>query len=172
MLTLMVLSVASMNAQVRIGGTDDPAAGVVLDLNATDTTVYGKASFVMPRVMGLNEIENPQLGMMAYLVTHTMIYYYDGVDWSGMSRSTYDNHSLYFEQGTVTIPANQNRGAAVIRAPYQYRTVCSLKGGYEEPGATCKVGWNSTLNSGAIHVVLANVASSERTIGFTCLTLD
>jgi hypothetical protein len=34
MLTLLIWSAASMNAQVRIGGTSDPNPAAVLDLNA------------------------------------------------------------------------------------------------------------------------------------------
>jgi uncharacterized protein (TIGR02145 family) len=56
MLTLMVLGVTSMNAQVRIGGTGDPLSDAVLDLNAdnSDTlaTADGKATLglALPRV--------------------------------------------------------------------------------------------------------------------------
>jgi hypothetical protein len=50
MLTLMVLSVASMNAQVRIGGIDDPHTSAILDLNATDAANDGKLGLALPRV--------------------------------------------------------------------------------------------------------------------------
>jgi uncharacterized protein (TIGR02145 family) len=48
-LTLMVLSVASVNAQVRIGGTDNPHTSAVLDLNANDVE-DGDLGLALPRV--------------------------------------------------------------------------------------------------------------------------
>jgi hypothetical protein len=56
MLTLLIMSTASMNAQVRIGGLDDPAQGAVLDLNpnnSSDNTEY-KMGLALPRVYLLN----------------------------------------------------------------------------------------------------------------------
>ncbi|MDR0864003.1 MAG: hypothetical protein LBO74_03610 [Candidatus Symbiothrix sp.] len=50
MLTLMVLSVASVNAQVRIGGIDDPHTSAILDLNATDAANDGALGLALPRV--------------------------------------------------------------------------------------------------------------------------
>jgi uncharacterized protein (TIGR02145 family) len=51
MLTLLMLSVASMNAQVRIGGIDDPNQSTVLDLNATDDANSGGLGLALPRVV-------------------------------------------------------------------------------------------------------------------------
>jgi hypothetical protein len=48
MLTLMVMGVASMNAQVRIGGTADPDKSAVLDLNGDDGTAT--AGLALPSV--------------------------------------------------------------------------------------------------------------------------
>jgi hypothetical protein len=48
MLTFIVLSVASMNAQVRIGDLMDPAPGAVLDLN-NPTTGY-KGGLLLPKI--------------------------------------------------------------------------------------------------------------------------
>jgi hypothetical protein len=48
MLTLMVLGTASVNAQVRIGGTADPDKSAVLDLNSNDGTATG--GLALPRV--------------------------------------------------------------------------------------------------------------------------
>jgi hypothetical protein len=41
---------ASVNAQVRIGGSADPNTDAILDLNATDTTTVGKLGLLLPRV--------------------------------------------------------------------------------------------------------------------------
>jgi uncharacterized protein (TIGR02145 family) len=51
MLMLLIWSTASMNAQVRIGGTDDPHGSAVLDLNATDAANSGALGLALPRVI-------------------------------------------------------------------------------------------------------------------------
>jgi uncharacterized protein (TIGR02145 family) len=52
MLTLFILSTASMNAQVRIGGLDDPNPSAVLDLNANNDAVPtdNKGGLSLPRI--------------------------------------------------------------------------------------------------------------------------
>ncbi|MDR0681216.1 MAG: hypothetical protein LBG15_05125, partial [Dysgonamonadaceae bacterium] len=49
-LTLFILSAASANAQVRIGGTDNPHPAAALDLNTTDASNSGNLGFSLPRV--------------------------------------------------------------------------------------------------------------------------
>jgi hypothetical protein len=49
-LTLMMLSAASVNAQVRIGGETDPNLSAVLDLNANNDTNSGTLGLALPRV--------------------------------------------------------------------------------------------------------------------------
>ncbi|MDR2806474.1 MAG: hypothetical protein LBB85_12745, partial [Dysgonamonadaceae bacterium] len=51
-LTLTILSAASANAQVRIGGLADPHEAAVLDLNASndDTPESDPGGFYLPRV--------------------------------------------------------------------------------------------------------------------------
>jgi hypothetical protein len=49
-LTLIALSVASVNAQVRIGGTDTPHTSAVLDLNADNAVKAGSLGLALPRV--------------------------------------------------------------------------------------------------------------------------
>jgi uncharacterized protein (TIGR02145 family) len=51
MLVLLIGVSASMNAQVRIGGTDDPNTSAVLDLNATDESNSGALGLALPRVV-------------------------------------------------------------------------------------------------------------------------
>jgi uncharacterized protein (TIGR02145 family) len=50
MLAFLIGSAASMNAQVRIGGTDDPHQSAVLDLNEDDEANEGNFGFALPRV--------------------------------------------------------------------------------------------------------------------------
>ncbi|MDR0680386.1 MAG: hypothetical protein LBG15_00820 [Dysgonamonadaceae bacterium] len=48
-LTLFVLSTASVNAQVRIGGTTDPNSSAILDLNPNNED-NATGGFLLPRV--------------------------------------------------------------------------------------------------------------------------
>jgi hypothetical protein len=50
MLSLCLLSAASVKAQVRIGGLSNPNPSAVLDLNATDATNNGALGLALPRV--------------------------------------------------------------------------------------------------------------------------
>lgn len=94
MLTLLVWGAANVNAQVRIGGTDNPATGVVLDLNATDSKMDGMASLVLPRVE-LTSIADSitvgkhKAGKMVYNTTDSAalkpgVYHNDGKKWNAM----------------------------------------------------------------------------------------
>jgi hypothetical protein len=98
MLTFFVLSAASVNAQVRIGGTDDPNASAILDLNpdAGNATL----GLALPRVQltsttDVVTIANPAIGLTAYNLTTAGsgatavvpgIYYYNG-GWIRLSGS-------------------------------------------------------------------------------------
>ena len=61
LLLLMGLGAASVKAQVRIGGDTVPNPAAVLDLNATDTTNYGKKGLALPRV-SLTSVSTPLSG--------------------------------------------------------------------------------------------------------------
>jgi uncharacterized protein (TIGR02145 family) len=50
MLSFLIGSAASMNAQVRIGGLEDPHQSAVLDLNEDDEANEGNLGFALPRV--------------------------------------------------------------------------------------------------------------------------
>jgi uncharacterized protein (TIGR02145 family) len=47
---LVLIGAVSMNGQVRIGGTTTPNAGALLDVNPTDTTLFGSKGLALPRV--------------------------------------------------------------------------------------------------------------------------
>ncbi|GHT39451.1 hypothetical protein FACS189437_02840 [Bacteroidia bacterium] len=69
MLTLMVLSAASVNAQVRIGGTDSPHDSAVLDLNPNTGNATG--GLALPRVELIDSTQwlngtGPQPGTVVY----------------------------------------------------------------------------------------------------------
>jgi uncharacterized protein (TIGR02145 family) len=71
MLTLLMLSTASVNAQVRIGGDADPNPSAVLDLNATNTVNNGTLGLALPRVeltstSDIGTITTPATGLTVY----------------------------------------------------------------------------------------------------------
>jgi hypothetical protein len=94
-LTLWMLSVASMNAQVRIGGEADPNSSAVFDLNATNTTDNGTLGLALPRVQLTSTddavtIGNPATGLVVYNTLTTGsgatavvegLYIYNGSKW-------------------------------------------------------------------------------------------
>jgi uncharacterized protein (TIGR02145 family) len=96
MLTLLIWSVASMNAQVRIGGLDDPNTSAVLDLNATDTANNGALGLALPRVTlqstdDESTITEPVAGLAVYNTANAGtgatavvpgIYVFTGIAWA------------------------------------------------------------------------------------------
>jgi hypothetical protein len=92
MLAFIMMSAASVDAQVRIGGNADPNESAVLDLNATDdVTATGSLGLALPRVK-LNATTNPYplkahvQGMMVYNTESAGdvvrgAYYNDGKKW-------------------------------------------------------------------------------------------
>jgi hypothetical protein len=117
MLMLLVLSAASVNAQVRIGGLDDPNESAVLDLNATNAANDGKLGLALPRVELTSTTDFAPLkahivGMTVYN-TKTVsdvtpgTYYNDGDKWvrigSGTSISATGNLTIN-GLGTVESP--------------------------------------------------------------------
>jgi hypothetical protein len=93
MLALMVLSVASMYAQVRIGGTDNPSPSAILDLNVDDTDAGNTKGLALPRVTltsttGNGGIANAIKGLLVYNIEGAVpagTYYFDGSNWNRLS---------------------------------------------------------------------------------------
>ncbi|MDR0864933.1 MAG: hypothetical protein LBO74_08380 [Candidatus Symbiothrix sp.] len=79
MLAFIVMSAASVNAQVKIGGdgTTDPVPGAILELD-------GNGALLLPRVNALSVIATPVKGMLVYLTqtdganVANKVYVYDG----------------------------------------------------------------------------------------------
>ncbi|MDR0864157.1 MAG: Ig-like domain-containing protein [Candidatus Symbiothrix sp.] len=96
-LALIIMSAASVNAQVRIGGTDDPNTSAILDLNAADTTTVGKLGLALPRVSLASTAAqlngaNPLNGTMVYNTNASMtngqgagIYFWNGGKWNALA---------------------------------------------------------------------------------------
>jgi uncharacterized protein (TIGR02145 family) len=90
-LAFIMMSAASVNAQVRIGGLDDPNPSAILDLNATNATSDGKLGLALPRVAltSTNSYYPLQAHVKGMIVYNTATaddvipgtYYNDGSKW-------------------------------------------------------------------------------------------
>jgi hypothetical protein len=101
-LTFLIMNAASMNGQVRIGGTADPNASAVLDLNATDAANNSTLGLALPRVnissstAKLDGTNTPPDGMLVYNTNTTLgagIYYWSGSSWTKIPNT--DNNDTY-----------------------------------------------------------------------------
>jgi hypothetical protein len=131
MLTLIVLSAASMNAQVRIGGSTDPNPAAVLDLNADDTatpaTVAG--GFSLPRVsLDTTNVklkgQTPVNGTMVYNTNASMkggqgagVYYWTGSKWASLVTTVPVTSLTVSPSGTVNIPVGSTTQITATTAP-------------------------------------------------------
>jgi uncharacterized protein (TIGR02145 family) len=93
MLTFIMMSVASVNAQVRIGGLDDPNKSAILDLNASDATDNGTLGLALPRVALTSTTEVVKKGMIVYNTATAGditpgTYYNDGSKWIRLENGT------------------------------------------------------------------------------------
>jgi hypothetical protein len=92
-LTLIILSIAGVNAQVRIGGTDNPNPSAILDLNVDDTDAGNTKGLALPRVIltsttGNGGIVNAIKGLLVYNIEGAVpagTYYFDGSNWNRLS---------------------------------------------------------------------------------------
>ena len=93
LLSLIVLSAANVNGQVRIGGNTDPHGSAILDLNATNdgSSIKGLA---LPRVNGTASVTNPIKGLFVYNLVDNMVYYYTGAAWETVSNSVTNSWSM------------------------------------------------------------------------------
>jgi hypothetical protein len=97
-LAFIMMSAASVNAQVRIGGLDDPNPSAVLDLNATNATNNGELGLVLPRVeltstTSFSPLKAHVAGMTVYNTKETGnvtpgTYYNDGEKWVRIGSGT------------------------------------------------------------------------------------
>jgi hypothetical protein len=101
MLTLLIWGVASMNAQVRIGGTIDPDPSVLLDVNKTDDAApAGNLGLGLPRValtsanQPLVTGKTPKPGTMIYNTSANLdgagVYYWATTAWAKLSSGNAD----------------------------------------------------------------------------------
>jgi hypothetical protein len=96
MLLLLLMGAVSMQAQVRIGDSETPTAGAVLDLNATDY----KGGLLLPKVAlntvaNLSDLTSPATdvaklrGLLVYAFGGSVaegIYVWNGAEWKAIWR--------------------------------------------------------------------------------------
>jgi hypothetical protein len=121
MLSLCLLSVASVNAQVRIGGAVDPNPSAVLDLNANDVKNDGVLGLALPRVVLTSTANYAPLkthvaGMLVYNTgtgngVTPGTYYNDGSKWIRVESGT-----LAFEGVISTAVIDATSGGGLTRA--------------------------------------------------------
>ena len=118
MLFLMILGIASVRAQVRIGGDMAPNAAAVLDLNADDsaTPAGNRGALALPRISlasitaQLNGAA-PLKGMLVYNTNASLtdgegVYYWDGGKWTIVGK-------VYTGSTSVTLSGNSFQRAAL-----------------------------------------------------------
>jgi hypothetical protein len=98
---ILLMSTASVKAQVRIGGLEDPNESAVLDLNATNTTNNGTLGLALPRVAltstgNYAPLKTHVAGMTVYNTVTTDdvtpgTYYNDGSKWIRIGSGTLIN---------------------------------------------------------------------------------
>jgi hypothetical protein len=120
-LALLMTGAASMNAQVRIGGLNDPNPSAVLDLNAANTADNGNLGLALPRVSlsglkaKLNGNNTPPDGMLVYNTNATLgtgIYYWSGNSWVKILNSDTQKPSVTYN---LVINSFENQGTAMNR---------------------------------------------------------
>jgi hypothetical protein len=117
-LTLIVLSAASVNAQVRIGGTNDPDPSAVLDLNPNTGDANG--GLALPRVALTSETQqlngaDPQPGTVVYNTSSALdgegTYVWTKVD--GGSSVTFSGISTTADTG-IAISGNGTNASPLV----------------------------------------------------------
>jgi hypothetical protein len=131
MLTLIVLGAASVNAQVRIGGSTDPNTAAILDLNATDdaTPAANKGGLSFPRIsldttnVKLNGV-TPKEGTLVYNTNASMkggqgkgIYMWNGTKWNSLVATVPVTSVTLSPSGTVNIPEGATTQITATTAP-------------------------------------------------------
>jgi hypothetical protein len=107
-LMLIILSIASVDAQVRIGGTDNPNPSAILDLNVDNTDAGNTKGLALPRVTltsttGNGGITNAIKGLLVYNIEGAVpagTYYFDGSNWNRLSSAA--QMQADWDQGTLT----------------------------------------------------------------------
>jgi hypothetical protein len=136
MLALLILSVTGANAQVRIGGTDDPNPSAVLDLNATNAANNGALGLALPRVeltstTSYSPLKAHMAGMTVYNTKLTGdvtpgTYYNDGSKWIRIGSVSSVEPLISEEDGVIgneVLDATTNggltrAGSGTATAPY------------------------------------------------------
>jgi hypothetical protein len=124
-LALITMSAVSVNAQVRIGGLDDPNESAVLDLNASDATDDGTLGLALPRVDLTSTAAVVKKGMIVYNTVTAGgftpgMYYNDGEKWIRIGTSVSELDGI-IENGITDATSNgglTKSGSGTASSPY------------------------------------------------------
>jgi hypothetical protein len=100
MISALFVTVSISEAQVRIGGADEPNASAILDLNQSDQAEDATKGLALPRVSNLSDVTNPAKGLIVYNRQERKVYYFDGVFWKELATDSRD--------GVNPAPANRS----------------------------------------------------------------
>jgi hypothetical protein len=109
-LTLIMMSAASVNAQVRIGGMDNPNPSAVLDLNADDATNDGELGLALPRV----ELTSTTSSSPLQVHVAGMIVYNTATENNVTPGTYYNDGTKWIRTGSGTLTGAVNGGLTII----------------------------------------------------------
>jgi uncharacterized protein (TIGR02145 family) len=150
-LTLFVLGAASMNAQVRIGGADNPHSSAVLDLNANDDAEpTGNLGLSLPRVSLTSEKQQLVTGVDPLDGT---IIYNTNVDFARGKGIYFWTDSLWLRAGSTysmregdTIVPLLKPAVKIIDNPAEGIGALFGLDNYADLGSTFRINWTVTAN--------------------------
>jgi uncharacterized protein (TIGR02145 family) len=168
-LALIMMSAASVNAQVRIGGLNDPHPAAALDLNADDQSNAGNLGFYLPRVLltsvkqELNGV-TPLNGAMVWNTNDDFylgegVYVWGDTVWVPVQRTLFGNSTLQPITGDpfVTILSNPALG---LGATFQVPVV------YGDMGNTSRFLWEIEAYETPVYAPEVLISGSRREVAF------
>jgi uncharacterized protein (TIGR02145 family) len=169
MLTLLIWSTTSMNAQVRIGGLDDPDGSAVLDLNVSDDAEpEGNLGLSLPRVkltsakQWLIENQKPKDGTLIYNTNVDFargrgIYFWTDSIWF---RATSSSELLSGD----TVAFLQKPVVKVISSPEEGLSASFGLDNYLDNGSTYRYDWTVTASGSPEYSLDPEYSSTKREV--------
>ncbi|MDR0681730.1 MAG: fibrobacter succinogenes major paralogous domain-containing protein [Dysgonamonadaceae bacterium] len=168
-LTLWMLSATSANAQVRIGGTEDPHPAAALDLNTTDASNSGNLGLYLPRVslssvkQQLNDT-NPLNGAMIWNTNENFylgkgVYVWGDTVWVPIQRTLISNSTLQpiTTDPFVRILSNPALGLGVT---------FQVPSAYSDMSNTARFSWRVVANGAPSYTPEGSTSGSRQEVLF------
>jgi uncharacterized protein (TIGR02145 family) len=169
MLAFLIGSTASLNAQVRIGGTEDPHRSAVLDLNADDDANEGNFGLILPRV-SLTSVKqqlnaaDPANGAIVWNTNDDFylgkgVYVWGDTVWVPVQRTLFSNATLnpITTVPVVTVLSNPALGLGVT---FQVPTF------FQDMGNTARFLWEVKANGEPEYAPEGTLSGSRREVMF------